>query len=108
MTSILMDNNARPHRALVVNDYLEAETIVCMEWPSRSSDLNPIEHAWDILQGRVSSHQRLPENCDELFNALQEEWQRIPLIDIRRLIRSMHQRCNAVIRARRRHTENLY
>ena len=37
---ILMDDNARPHRALVVNVYLEAETVVRMEWPSRSSDLN--------------------------------------------------------------------
>ena len=35
---ILMDVNKRLHRALVVNDYLEAETIVRMEWPSRSSD----------------------------------------------------------------------
>ena len=68
-----------------------------MEWPSRSTDLNPIERAWDILQRRVSSLQRIPEKHDELLNALQEEWKRIPWMDIRRLIRSMHRRCHAVI-----------
>jgi hypothetical protein len=31
---ILMDDNARPHRARVVTDYLENETIKRMEWPS--------------------------------------------------------------------------
>jgi hypothetical protein len=31
---ILMDDNARPHRARVVTDYLENETIERMEWPS--------------------------------------------------------------------------
>ena len=103
--AILMDANARPHRTLVANDYLEAETIVCMVWPCRSLDLNPIEHAWDILQRRVSSRQRLPENPDELLNALQEEWQRVPRMDIRRSIRSVHRHCNAFIRARGGHTE---
>ena len=42
---ILMDDNARPHRARVVTDYLEMETIERMDWPSLSPDLNPIEHA---------------------------------------------------------------
>ena len=42
---ILMDDNARPHRARVVEDYLQQETIVRMDWPARSPDLNPIEHA---------------------------------------------------------------
>ena len=44
---ILIDDNARPHRAHVVTDYLENETI---EWPSCSPDMNPIEHGWDMLQ----------------------------------------------------------
>jgi hypothetical protein len=40
---ILMDDNARPHRARVVQDFLEMESIERMDWPARSHDLNPIE-----------------------------------------------------------------
>ena len=39
---ILMEDNARTHPAHVTNSYLECETIVRIDWPSRSSNLNPI------------------------------------------------------------------
>ncbi|GBN67089.1 hypothetical protein AVEN_166511-1, partial [Araneus ventricosus] len=39
-----MDDNARPHRALLVDKFLESEDIRRMDWPARSPDLNPIEH----------------------------------------------------------------
>ena len=42
---ILMDDNARPHRSKFVNQYLEQETIERMDWPAKTPDLNPIEHA---------------------------------------------------------------
>ena len=32
----LMDDNARPHRARVVTEYLEQEGITRMDWPARS------------------------------------------------------------------------
>ena len=55
---ILMDNNARPHRARIVNEYLQQETIERMDLPAKSLDLNLIEHAWNILQRRISNRQK--------------------------------------------------
>ena len=76
---ILMDDNARAHRARITD---EQATIVRMEWPARSPDLNPIEHAWDMLQTAVSSRPLQPASVQELRQAL-------PQYKIRRLISSM-------------------
>ena len=71
-----------------------------MEWPARSPDLNPIEHAWDMLQTAVSSRPVQPASVQELRQALLEEWDQIPQYKTRRLISSMQRRCQAVIEAR--------
>ena len=101
---ILMDDNARAHRARITDHYLDQATIVRMEWPARSPDLNPIEHAWDMLQTAVSSRPVQPASVQELRQALLEEWDQIPQYKIRRLISSMRRRCQAVIEARGHHT----
>ena len=71
---ILMDDNARPHRIRVVEQYLQAETIDRMNWPARSPDINPIEHAWDLLQAAVSARPVQLASLQELGTALMEEW----------------------------------
>ena len=48
-TFVLMDDDARPHRAAIVDDYLESEGIGRMAWPAYSPDLNPTENLWDAL-----------------------------------------------------------
>ncbi|GBN10371.1 hypothetical protein AVEN_25566-1 [Araneus ventricosus] len=50
-----LDDNARSHRALLVQNYLESETIPQMAWPARSPVLNPIEHVWDMLGRRIAA-----------------------------------------------------
>ena len=40
----LVDDNARPHRAGVVDDVLNAVSIERMNWHAKSPDLNPIEN----------------------------------------------------------------
>ncbi|GFW45108.1 hypothetical protein TNCV_716101 [Trichonephila clavipes] len=44
-----MDDNAQPHRTLAVEELLESEDIIRMDWLAYTLDLNPIEHVWDAL-----------------------------------------------------------
>ncbi len=47
-----------------------------MEWPSMSPDLNPIEHMWGILKGKVEKHH--VSNIQQLRDVIMEEWKRMP------------------------------
>ncbi|GFS48123.1 DDE_3 domain-containing protein [Trichonephila clavipes] len=49
-----MDENVRPHRALLINDFLESEDNCRMGWPARFPDLNPIENVLDALGKCIS------------------------------------------------------
>ncbi|GFV31624.1 hypothetical protein TNCV_691981 [Trichonephila clavipes] len=42
----VMQHNARPHTACLVESFLEGETIKRMKLPVCSHDLNTIEHVW--------------------------------------------------------------
>ena len=99
-----MDDNARRHRAHVTNQYLEDATIVRMDWPAGSPDMNPIEHAWDMLQKAISARPVQPTTVPQLRTALQEEWARLPQHQLGRLISSMQRQCQTKIDARRHHT----
>ena len=54
---IFLDDNARPHRARIVDDFLRVNNVNRMDWPAMSPDLSCIEHFWDILGKAV--HARL-------------------------------------------------
>ncbi|KAH3859682.1 hypothetical protein DPMN_102502 [Dreissena polymorpha] len=51
---------------MVTYEYLQAETIVSMELPARSPDLNPKEHVWDMLQVAISACPVKPITIQEL------------------------------------------
>ena len=76
--AVLQDDNARPHRAMVVTDFLRQQRIARMDWPAYSPDLAPIEHAWDELGRRVRNNHAPPANLHDMGQLLMAEWQAIP------------------------------
>ena len=101
---ISMQDNARPHVARVVTEYLVEVAIETFGWPACRPDVNPIEHLWDELLRRIRHRPAMPETPQELRMALQEEFEAIPRISIRNLINSMPRRLNAIMQARGGHT----
>ncbi|GFW47726.1 DDE_3 domain-containing protein [Trichonephila clavipes] len=90
---LFMDDNARPHRANIVDECLQSEDITRMDWPAYSPDLNPIEHVWDMLGPRIVARQPTPTCLSELRRALLDEWCSVPQDQIDNLILSMPRRC---------------
>ena len=97
---IFIQDNARPHTAAIIRQYLKEIEVPVMAWPARSPDLNPIEHLWDELKKRVRSRNTVPRSLGEIKTAINEEWDRIPQDFIKKLISSMKRRMQAVIQAR--------
>ncbi|GFX05505.1 transposable element Tcb2 transposase [Trichonephila clavipes] len=100
---IFMDDNARPHRTLAVEELLESEDITRMDWPAYSPDLNPIEHVWDALGRRIAARLHHPENTQQLKQILIEEWVLLPQEMLHQLVLSMRRRCESTIAVRGGH-----
>ncbi|GFX18388.1 transposable element Tcb1 transposase [Trichonephila clavipes] len=91
---LFMDDNARPHRANIVDECLQPENITRMDWPTYSPDLNLIEHVCDMLGRRIAARQPPPTCLPELRRTLLDEWCNIPQDQIDNLILSMPRRCD--------------
>ena len=99
---VFKDDNARLHRAGLVDDMMEEEGIESMQWPASSPDLNPTEHVWNALGRCIAGRTASPTTVPQLEIALMEEWPHIPQELIDHLSASMPRKCEAVLNRSRR------
>ncbi|KAJ4443234.1 hypothetical protein ANN_04902 [Periplaneta americana] len=71
-----------------------------LSWPAQRPGLNPIEHLWDKLGQRLKSLEMRPTSIVQLRAMLQEEWRRIPVDILHKLVESMPDRVAAVTATR--------
>ncbi|GFT96992.1 transposable element Tcb2 transposase [Trichonephila clavipes] len=100
---LFMDDNAPCHRTVAAEQLLESEDIERMDWPTRSPDLNPIEHVWDFLGRRLAARTLPPVTIRELRLVLQDEWAAMPQQLFDTLILSMGRRCETCLAVRGDH-----
>jgi hypothetical protein len=51
---VFQQDNAWSHTALLSMKFLQANNVNALPWPSRSPDLAPIEHVFDMLIRQIS------------------------------------------------------
>ena len=59
-----------------IRKWLKKKQIKVMEWPSQSTDLNPIENLWRELKLQMAKRQ--PRNLKDLESICKEESTKIP------------------------------
>jgi transposase len=62
---------------------------------AQSPDLNPIEGIWNIIKQRL--RRRVFYSDEEVKAALQEEWDKITMQEIRKRIATMPRRCTRLV-----------
>ena len=89
---IFQDDNAWPHRARIVDGFLQANNVRRLEWPAMSPDLSCIEHVWDVLGRAVQKKMTEHSSMEDPRRFLGGEWQRIPQATIRKFVFSTRKR----------------
>ena len=80
--AIFQQDSAQPHVARIVQAFFQRRRVSLLPWPTRSPDVSPIEHVWDMV-GRRLIHQGPPApGLDALWTRIQTAWRDIPQEDI--------------------------
>jgi len=80
----------------VAHKLKDANWITNLKHPAQSPNLNPIEGIWNIIKQRL--RRRIFHSSKELKDAIQEEWDKITLEEIRVRIRDMPRRCDLLVK----------
>ncbi len=93
---VFQHDNDPKHIADIVTNWLNQKRIERLAWPSFSPDLNPTEHLWDEVERRMKKEQ--PKNETELNESLLRVWRQIEREVLKKLVDSVPNRLNEVIR----------
>jgi len=112
---IYMQDNAPAHGAKLTKNWLRNHQIQFIKWPSNSPDLNPIEILWNWMKQWIQENHSTELDSFEaqgkrvpyprLKEMVQQAWDQITEDDLKSLLYSMKDRCQAVINANGLHTK---
>lgn len=104
-SAIFQQDNDPKHTSRLAQNWFKKRRFHLLSWPPSSPDMNIIEHVWDQLDALIRARNPLPRNKEEMWEALQEEWENFPQASLDKLFESMPRRVGALLKARGGHTK---
>ena len=86
---IFQQDNDPKHTSHLAQEYFGDQSFDKMDWPPGSTDMSIIEHVWDKVDDQICAQNPLPRNKNDIWVALQEEWEKVDLEYIQNLYISM-------------------
>lgn len=96
---IIQEDNAPIHTCKLAKQWRESREMDSLTWPPNSPDLNPIEHIWYLIKMIVQKMNPRPTTLPSLKDAIKKAWDEYDLDIMNRLVESMPDRIEAVIKA---------
>lgn len=97
---IFMQDNDPKHTAILTKKWFEDNNVELLPWPPQSPDLNPIEHLWNDVDRRIRALDIEIRGKDMLWEQIHKIWEETALETCTKLIESMPERINDVIKAK--------
>lgn len=92
---VYQQDNDPKHTSKKAKDWFRRNNINVLSWPPQSPDLNPIENLWIDLKKNVARAR--PTNLSMLWETVESCWNMIPVEKCQSLVKSMPNRCQAVL-----------
>ena len=93
------DNDPK-HTSKRAKNWFSLNKVRVLGWPPQSPDLNPIEHLWVHLKRQLGLYPEPPSGVIELWERVQDQWNKIDKDVYLKLIESMPDRIRAVIKSK--------
>ena len=85
----LIEDGAPAHLAGFTKSRQEGYGMPKFDWPASSPGLGPVENIWVLLGSRLGKRNPRPSGKEEVKAAIMEEWDKITVGEIQRVVDNM-------------------